>query len=97
MVHVLARITFRPEAAAAGHDILAELVAATRFEPGCLGYEVLRRNDAPHVFQTVERWADQAAADAHMATAHVGKAVAAATPLLAAPPEIVSFTKVLEA
>jgi quinol monooxygenase YgiN len=95
MIHVMARIAFRPEAAAAGLEILAGLTAATRAgEPGCLGYAVFRQLGAPHLFRTVEQWADQAAVDAHMASAHVARAFAAATPLLAEPPEILSFEQV---
>jgi len=94
MVHVMARITFEPGSADAGLGILAELAGASRAEPGCLSYEVFRQSGAPHVFQTVERWADQAAADAHMATPHVGRAIAAAAPLLAAELQLASFSRV---
>ena len=72
MIHVMARITVKPDCAAAARDILATLVTETRKEAGCLAYELFQRPDAPHVFQTVEQWTDQAAADALMATPHVG-------------------------
>jgi len=94
MVHVMARVILKPEAAQAGRDIMVRLAAASRLEAGCLSYEVFQRPDAPHVFQTVERWRDQAAADAHMSTAHVGEAIAAAGPLFAAPPEILAYTQI---
>ena len=71
------------------------LVGATRKEAGCLAYELFQRPDAPYVFQTVEQWIDQAAADAHMATPHVGAAIAAAGPMFAAPPEILAFSKLM--
>ncbi|MDE2299873.1 MAG: antibiotic biosynthesis monooxygenase [Burkholderiales bacterium] len=95
MIHVMARITFRPEFAAQARDILGTLVVATRREPGCLAYELFQRPDAPHVFQTVEQWTNAVAADAHMATAHVGAAIAAAGPMFAAPPEILTFSKLM--
>ena len=95
MVHILARIHVKPEAAAAARDILTTLVNASRKEPGCIDYQLLQRADAPHVFQTVEIWADQASIDAHMTAANVGAAIAAAGPLFTAPPEILAFNKLL--
>ncbi|HEY2257166.1 MAG TPA: putative quinol monooxygenase [Variovorax sp.] len=60
---------------------------------GCLSYELYQQTDAPHIFQSVEAWKQKADADAHMATPHLGAAVAAATPLFAAPPEILGYSK----
>lgn len=95
MIHVMARINVKPESAAAARDLLTALVAETRKETGCLAYELFQRPDAPHVFQIVEQWTDQAAADSHMATPHVGKAIAAASPMFTAAPEILTFDKVM--
>lgn len=95
MIHVLARITVKPESVDAAHDVLTTLVNASRKEPGCIDYQLLQRADAPHVFQTVERWADQASIDTHMAAANVGAAIAAAGPMFAEPPEILTFNKLL--
>ena len=95
MIHIMARITVKPDSAAAARDILATLVNETRKEAGCLGYELFQRADAPHVFQTVEQWTDKAAADAHMATPHVGAAIGAAGPMFSAPPEILAFSKLM--
>ena len=95
MIHVLARITVKPESVDAAHDVLTTLVNASRKEPGCIDYQLLQKADAAHVFQTVELWADQASVDAHMAAANVGAAIAAAGPLFTAPPEIVAFNKLL--
>lgn len=93
MIHVLARITVKPESAAAAREILLTLVSETRKEPGCRAYELFQRADAPHEFQTVEQWDDQASVDAHMASPHIGAAIAAAGPMFAAPPEIRAFDK----
>ena len=93
MIHVLARITVKPESAAAARQILLTLVNETRKEAGCKAYELFQRADAPHEFQTVEEWADQASVDAHMSSPHIGAAIAAAGPMFAAPPEIHTFDK----
>jgi quinol monooxygenase YgiN len=95
MIHVLARITVRPEFADAARGIMTALVAQTRLEPGCLGYELFHRSDAPHEFRTVERWVDQASVDGHMKSAHVSAAIAAAGPMFATPPEILSFVQLM--
>lgn len=93
MVHVMARITAQPASADAMRAILVELVAQSRTEPGCLAYELFQQDGAAHVFQTVEAWGDGAAVDAHLATPHVGSAIAKAGAHFGAPPEIVRFTK----
>jgi len=95
MYHILARITVKPEAAQTAQGLLTELVIQSRKEAGCISYELYQQEATPHIFQTVETWRDKAAADAHMVTPHLGAAVAAATPLFAAAPEILSYTKVM--
>ena len=93
MVYVLARIMVKEEAADTAGRILTKLALQSRQETGCLSYDVYRQAQAPHKFQTIEQWRDQAAADAHLKTAHVGAAFEAATPLLAASPEILAYDK----
>ena len=93
MIHVLARITFKSDAAVSARTILMRLVEQSRPEPGCVSYELYQQRAAPHVFQTVEQWRDQDSADAHMKTPHLVAAIAAATPIFAAPPEILSYDK----
>ncbi len=95
MHYILARITVKPEAASAARDILQELVVQSRKEPGCVSYDLYQQTDTPHLFQTVEQWQDQSAANQHMKTAHFAAAVAAAGALFAAPPEILAFSKLM--
>lgn len=95
MIHVMARITVKPDSAAAAGKILGTLVTETRKEAGCIAYELFQRPDAPHVFQTVEQWTDQASVDAHMKTPHIGAALTAAGPMFAAPPEILTFARLM--
>ena len=93
MHHVLARLVCKPEAVEPFAALLTDLVAKSKQEPGCVSYALYQRQDAPHVFQTVEAWKSAADADAHMGTPHVGAAVAAAGALFAQPPEIVAWNK----
>ena len=69
MVHVLARITALPASADTMREILVELAAQTRKEAGCLHYALFQQDGAAHIFQTVERWADDAAVDRAVASA----------------------------
>lgn len=51
-------------------DALGEMVEPTRAEPGNLDYQVFRDPNDPSLFVLFERYADEAAFDAHRATAH---------------------------
>jgi len=95
MVHILARIAVKPEAADAARAVLTTLVTQSRLEPGCISYQLYQQAAAPHLFQTVEDWTDQAAVDAHMSSPHIATAIAAATPMFTAPPEIVAHTQLM--
>lgn len=54
--------------------LVAELAPRSLAEPGCLGYEVLQadqsRADEPSHLVLIERYADRAALDAHLGSAH---------------------------
>ena len=94
MHRVMARITARPETADQLRDVLQALVAPTRHEAGCIGYEVFQNADNPVEFVTIESWADQVAADAHLGTPHIAEAFAKAGALLAGAPLIHRFRQV---
>jgi quinol monooxygenase YgiN len=68
------------EAIAAG---VAELVAATLAEEGCIAYEAYRSTAVPGVWVTIEEWRNQADLDAHMQTPHIAKAFEVLGPALA--------------
>jgi quinol monooxygenase YgiN len=50
--------------------LLSKLVAPTRSEPGCLGYELNASREKPGSFLFYEKFADQAALDAHVSSPH---------------------------
>ena len=61
--------------AKAGHDgdvtpIFAKLTEEARKEPGCLMFQVHRHRTDPRRFFIYERYKDDAALEAHRATAH---------------------------
>lgn len=75
MLKVIAEDFIRPDAVAIVRPWYQELVAATRREPLCLSYDLfVDQKDSGH-FIFVETWPDQAALDAHCASAHFRRLV----------------------
>jgi quinol monooxygenase YgiN len=87
-VHVIARLTARPEAVAELQTLLLGLIEPTRQESGCLRYTLLHNTADPTDFTFVEEWADAAALEAHFTTPHLQAALARAPALLAVSPDI---------
>ncbi|WP_295458204.1 putative quinol monooxygenase [uncultured Thiodictyon sp.] len=83
-VHIVARFVARPECVGELRTLLLGLLAPTRREAGCLRYELLTNTADPTDFTFVEEWADDAAIDAHLETAHLKGTVVQSQPLLAA-------------
>jgi quinol monooxygenase YgiN len=88
-IHVFANVT-----AAAGNEdklreVLKTLVTATKQEPGVISYILHEDVKTPGNFYVFEAYKDQAAVDAHMGSAHLATAFAAAGPLLGGAPSIV--------
>lgn len=50
--------------------LLSGLLSPTRSEPGCISYELSRSAEKPGAFLFYEKFASQAALDAHIASAH---------------------------
>jgi quinol monooxygenase YgiN len=73
-LRVVATIPTDPAAGAAVRAGLAELVAATREEEGCLAYDAFESATSPGVFVTIESWRGQDDLDAHMTTPHIARA-----------------------
>ncbi|MGN6607163.1 MAG: putative quinol monooxygenase [Jatrophihabitans sp.] len=91
---VVAVITAKPGTETVLRDALVALAAASRDEEGCLAYEVLQSTTDATVFVTVEDWRDQADLQAHMHSAHMQQAMAAAGDAFAGAPVIHTLTKV---
>jgi quinol monooxygenase YgiN len=88
-IHVFANVT-----AAAGNEdklreVLTTLAHASQDEPGVVSYILHEDIKTPGNFYVFEAYKDQAAVDAHMGSAHLAAAFAAAGPLLSGAPSIV--------
>ena len=66
----------------------SRVVPLTRAEAGCTAYDLGRDADRPDRFVAHECWADLAALEAHLATAHFAAVGAALQGLLAGAPTI---------
>ena len=56
-------------------ELIGELGAASRAEPGCLAWVPHRANDEPRLFWIYEQYDDEAAFEAHMASEHFTRLV----------------------
>ena len=91
-IRIIARFTARPDSIDALRTLLLGMLEPTRKEAGCVRYELLANIANPAEFTFVEEWADQAAIDAHMATAHLKGLVANTQALLAEPLDVRLYT-----
>ena len=87
-VHIVARITAKPDSVAELRAVLETLLTPTRQEAGCRRYILLQNQQEPTGFTFVEEWSDAATISSHMKSAHLQQAFAQAAGLLAAPPDI---------
>ncbi|CDI01791.1 putative Antibiotic biosynthesis monooxygenase [Candidatus Competibacter denitrificans Run_A_D11] len=87
-VHIVARVTAKPDRVAELRAVLETLLTPTRQEAGCRRYILLQNQQEPTGFTFVEEWVDAAAIDNHMKSAHLQQAFAQAAGLLAARPDI---------
>ncbi|MEF8714937.1 MAG: putative quinol monooxygenase [Accumulibacter sp.] len=94
MIRIMARITARSGRENELRSVLQDLLGPSRQESGCMSYELFQNQDDPLEFVTVEQWTDPAAADAHLASAHVATAITLASELLAQPPLIHRFSPI---
>lgn len=71
MLIVLAKAKLGDGALDAMHGAIAEMVAASNAEDGCLAYSFTTDVLDPTVLHIVEKWRDEAALAAHFATPHM--------------------------
>ncbi len=83
MLRVIAHDFIREDAVETVLPLYRELVAATRLEPACISYDLLRDREDPTHFIFLEEWPDQAALDAHCASEHFRRIV----------PQVDAFTR----
>ncbi len=71
--------------------VVNPLVAESQKEAGCIAYDLFASTSRPDVYMMCETWADQAAVDAHNASAHFTTAISALGELCAAKVEVLNM------
>ena len=71
MLIVLAKAKVSEGAMAAARAAIADMVAASNAEEGCIAYAFTQDMLEPGVIHIVEKWKDEAALAAHFATPHM--------------------------
>ncbi len=87
-LHIVARAIARAGTESRVREQFEALVEPTRAEPGCLSYELFVHEENPAEFLFVQEYQDEAAFDAHLASAHITAMLEVVLPLLAEPPDI---------
>jgi quinol monooxygenase YgiN len=90
MIFITAKFQVLPEYADQWPQIAAEFTEATRSEPGCLWFDWSRSVQDPAEYVLVEAFRDDAAAAAHVQSAHFSNAQQVLPPHLARTPRIVN-------
>jgi quinol monooxygenase YgiN len=76
VIIITGTITIDPAKAKEAADAAREVMAATRQEAGCVSYSFSPDFDDPSTVYITERWADEDAVNAHMATPHLSALMA---------------------
>jgi quinol monooxygenase YgiN len=92
-VSVVVRIRAREGREAEVRRELLELLAPTRAERGCLGYDMHEMPEEPTLFSFHETWASEADLDRHLMEPHVQSWIAKADALLAEPMQLSRWRK----
>jgi quinol monooxygenase YgiN len=90
-VMVLATFVTHPGQEEEAQRFLAELLAPTHAEPGCLLYAVHRGLDDPLRMAFVERWSSRELLEQHIASVHIQDALKAVGDYFASGPDIVFY------
>lgn len=73
MIVIAGHYRFPPEQLAAIQPAMARMIEASRAEPGCVHYAFAHDVIEPGMIRVSEAWVDQAAFDAHAASAHMAQ------------------------
>jgi quinol monooxygenase YgiN len=93
--HLLVTVRTLPQHRLAVQELLLELVALVRQEPGCLYYNIFKQADDVDAFLIAAAWADDEAVAAHP-TPPQSRLVELMLPLLAVPLQVLPIRRLSE-
>jgi quinol monooxygenase YgiN len=73
MILVVGTFRVDPDRRDAARPAMAQMIAASRAEDGCLGYSYAEDLLDAGLIHVTERWSDRVALTAHVATAHIAE------------------------
>jgi len=85
---IFARFHARPGNESAVADVLLDVVAPSREEPGCLSIHAYRSIRDPQLFYIHSRWKDEAAFEHHAGLPHTRRFVERVQPLIDHPLDV---------
>lgn len=94
--HLLVTIRSQPAHRQRVQEMLLDLVAPVRSEPGCLYYQLFEQAENPNAFVLASGWASDEAIAAHPTHPDVPGIVERLRPLLASPWEVLPTRRVSE-
>jgi Uncharacterized conserved protein len=94
-LRVVARVVALPDKIEALKAVLMGLVEPTRQEAGCLQYDLLQNQEDPTDFTFVEEWESLDHLQTHLASVHLQTAAIAIKDLVASPPDIRCYDRIL--
>jgi quinol monooxygenase YgiN len=94
--HLLVTIRSQPAHRQRVRELLLDLIAPVRSEPGCLYYHLFEHAENPDAFVLAAGWADDAAMAAHPAHPAVPGVLERLRPLLASPWDVLPTRRVSE-
>jgi quinol monooxygenase YgiN len=73
--------------------VLLEIIEPTRQEAGVIQYELFQNQSEPTDFTFVEQWESATSLNNHLASPHIKAGIAKLDGLVAAPPDIRSYSQ----
>ena len=92
--HIICVVRSKPSHRDKVEKLLLELVEPARPEAGCLYYHLYQQSDEPDIFYIIDGWASEGAVASHVEHPNVSRVVDQLLPLLAAPLQITTSTRV---
>jgi len=87
-LRVIVFITAKPDQVDAMRRLLVSLIAPSRAERGCLGYELLQNTNDPTDFTVLEEWESEQHYGGHFEAEHIKQALGPFAELASKPFEI---------
>jgi len=94
-IRVVARDHIRPECKEKAFELLKELIAITRTEPGNISYQYFQDCNDPEYYAMIELWENQEALKAHLESDHFKRIIPQLGEMMAGPTRLEVYQEVI--